>query len=371
LALRTFYFAEKLQISYNKNLSIMEVQHDSANIFNDMCRVSPNKLYYSLNGNIAHNHKFYKTKLDIEVIADLEVKYGNNIGFDISKHIDMDSKPQPELEKIVAILKKDLILYYDTIYLNILHNGSESDLNGILEAIQPHIQKKEEKDPDRFYMIVHNGNDFHLSPFKIRQTDIDVKKYYNDDFEHVHQEILSFVNMDNQCGLVILHGKQGTGKTSYIRHLIHSTKKNVIYMNGELASQISQPSFIAFMAKQNDSIVVMEDCEELLMARASGRSVNAGLINILNMSDGLLGDALSLKFICTFNAPLRDIDKALLRKGRLVARYEFMELAPTKANVLIEEKKLPIPEISKPLTLAELFNYKKCDFDPRRCVVGF
>jgi ATP-dependent 26S proteasome regulatory subunit len=47
--------------------------------------------------------------------------------------------------------------------------------------------------------------------------------------------------------------------------------------------------------------------------------MNAGLINILNNSDGLLSDELCIKFICTFNAPLKDIDEALLRKGRLAA----------------------------------------------------
>jgi ATP-dependent 26S proteasome regulatory subunit len=95
------------------------------------------------------------------------------------------------------------------------------------------------------------------------------------------------------------------------------------------------------------------------------------LINILNMSDGLLGDVLNLKFICTFNAPLKDIDKALLRKGRLVARYEFKDLSTEKANAIIKEQKLNIPLQTKPITLAELFNYQKQNFEQAKIVIGF
>ncbi|MCD7926456.1 MAG: hypothetical protein LUI85_17965 [Bacteroides sp.] len=99
--------------------------------------------------------------------------------------------------------------------------------------------------------------------------------------------------------------------------------------------------------------------------------MNTGLVNILNISDGLLGDELCLKFICTFNAPLTDIDTALLRKGRLVARYEFKDLVPEKVNKLIEKEGLDIPRQSRPMTLAEIFNYEGSDFSLDRKKVGF
>ena len=86
--------------------------------------------------------------------------------------------------------------------------------------------------------------------------------------------------------------------------------------------------------------------------------MNAGLVNILNISDGLLSDELCIKFICTFNAPLKDIDEALLRKGRLAARYEFKDLTTDKVNQLIKEESLDIPEQTHPMTLAEIYNYE-------------
>ena len=40
-------------------------------------------------------------------------------------------------------------------------------------------------------------------------------------FDTQPAEIENFLLEDNKSGLIILHGKQGTGKTTYIRHLIN------------------------------------------------------------------------------------------------------------------------------------------------------
>jgi len=81
------------------------------------------------------------------------------------------------------------------------------------------------------------------------------------------------------------------------------------------------------------------------------------------MTDGLLGDGLQLKFICTFNAPIKDIDKALLRKGRLIAKYNFGKLETEKVNRLIMTQNLPMPKAEAPMSLADIFNYQEQGFD--------
>ena len=81
---------------------------------------------------------------------------------------------------------------------------------------------------------------------------------------------------------------------------------------------------IKTLVQMEDSILVVEDAEELISIRDGNRSSNISWL--LNLTDGLLGEALKIKVICTFNTPLKNIDEALLRKGRLIARYEFKEL---------------------------------------------
>ena len=76
------------------------------------------------------------------------------------------------------------------------------------------------------------------------------------------------------------------------------------------------------------------------------------------MCDGLLSDIFNIKIIATFNEDIRKVDDALLRKGRLVYRYEFKELSVEKTNALF--KMLKIDHTSdKEMTLADIFNYEK------------
>ena len=76
------------------------------------------------------------------------------------------------------------------------------------------------------------------------------------------------------------------------------------------------------------------------------------------MCDGLLSDVFNIKIIATFNEDIRKVDSALLRKGRLVYRYEFKELSIEKTNALF--KSLKIDYISdKPMTVADIFNFEK------------
>ncbi|MBP9885652.1 MAG: hypothetical protein KBF93_05125 [Leptospiraceae bacterium] len=93
---------------------------------------------------------------------------------------------------------------------------------------------------------------------------------------------------------------------------------------------------------------------------------------ILNLTDGLFGEGLGIQFICTFNTHLSRIDKALLRKGRLKALYEFDALSVDKSNYLLKILNLDY-ETNKPMTLAEIYNLKEdgFGFEEKRRMIGF
>ncbi|MDD4149264.1 MAG: ATPase, partial [Bacteroidales bacterium] len=69
----------------------------------------------------------------------------------------------------------------------------------------------------------------------------------------------------------------------------------------------------------------------------------------------LLSDALGIKLICTFNTNISKIDKALVRKGRMLTRYEFKELTIDKASVLSEKFDLKY-DGKNPISIGDLFN---------------
>jgi len=77
---------------------------------------------------------------------------------------------------------------------------------------------------------------------------------------------------------------------------------------------------------------------------------------LLNRSDGLLGDAMHQQIIATFNCDLASIDPALLRKGRLIANYEFNKLDIESAKTLSDKLGFGRDSVTEPMTLAEIYN---------------
>ncbi len=203
-----------------------------------------------------------------------------------------------------------------------------------------------------------NG-DYYTLDSRIKPTHIDLNENYNDDFMPVHEDIVKFLE-DRESGLILLFGQCGTGKTSYIRHLCSNYPKDYIIIPSSLITRLSDPDFVTFMIDNSDSVFILEDCEQVLIDRKTN-IFNGAISNILNMSDGLLSDIMNLKFICTFNADIRTIDSALLRKGRCYAKYEFKELSEDKVKALNEKHDLKLQEI-KPMTLADIYNTDKTSY---------
>ena len=62
------------------------------------------------------------------------------------------------------------------------------------------------------------------------------------------------------------------------------------------------------------------------------------------------------QIIATFNCDLTKIDPALLRKGRLIANYEFNKLDVESSKILSDKLGFGTDKISEPMTLAEIYN---------------
>lgn len=337
------------------------------------------RIFYAIFNRFA-SLRTYKYKIQREYIDEIKQLYQNEEDFDIFYHTyyetpndndDENTAKKNMLEKFdcFVVCKRNLIItYYDEELSIAFSDIDEEEIEKLFTLADSY---RKEKDSCKDLYIVAYSRYYYLKASRVNDIELNKESHYNDDFLPVAEKIESFMEADNKSGLVILHGKQGTGKTSYIRHLIKRSNKKVIYMGGDLISKLSDPMLITFIREYRNSIFVVEDCEELLASRNGSRIMNTGLVNILNMSDGLLGDELCMKFICTFNAPLTDIDTALLRKGRLVARYEFKDLTTDKVNKLIEKEGLGIPQQTNPMSLAEIFNYEGTDFTMGRKKVGF
>ena len=123
---------------------------------------------------------------------------------------------------------------------------------------------------------------------------------------------------------------------------------------------------------QSNSVLVVEDAERVLMRRESGEGSPQGVSNILNLTDGIIGDCLGIQVLATFNIERTKIDEALLRKGRLSVEHEFKKLSKDEANQLfVELGKEPVA--TEPMSLTDIYNYEENNFHEKqeRKPIGF
>ena len=148
------------------------------------------------------------------------------------------------------------------------------------------------------------------------------------------------------------------GKTHYIRYLIKVIKeKNLIYLPPDMANDFSKPALLTFLLKHPNSILIIEDAENIVRDRTDLKfNPTQAVANLLNLSDGLLNDALSMQIIATFNCELSSIDQALLRPGRLIAIHAFDRLPIDNAKRLSKSLDLGEDHVTTPMTLAEIYN---------------
>ncbi len=215
---------------------------------------------------------------------------------------------------------------------------------------------KEEENPCEVFWVSNGQSGFGASKLTIKDGKFNIKSHYNDDFDY--DKVNDFVN-SSDSGLIILHGECGTGKTYILRNLAQENpKKRFYFMDKSTFEYINSDSLVNFLFSNSvkDSIFVLEDCEVLLSDRMD--TGNHLLSTVLNLSDGILGDGLNIKFICTFNADITRLDKAILRKGRLKYKYEFTKLTPEKTQELAKELNKTIPE-GLSLTVADIYNWEE------------
>jgi ATP-dependent 26S proteasome regulatory subunit len=206
--------------------------------------------------------------------------------------------------------------------------------------------------------VISTRNGLSTIPQDIKNTKIDIGANYGEKFVKVHDKIVEKLNDPLGKGLVLLHGVPGTGKTSYIRHLCKEIKKEIIFLPPFLAENIAGPDFIPFLLDHTNSILIIEDAEKVVLDREGDGSNRQSVANLLNMTDGILSDCLSIQILATFNTTRDKIDKALLRKGRLIAEWKFDPLEVDQSNKLL--KKLGKDFVTDvPMTLTDIYNLEE------------
>ena len=254
-------------------------------------------------------------------------------------------------------------------YCELLHDGNQTAFVEECSTLMQRFREKQKKVPLEINIVVNTAHGLELKPMEIRRTRLDLGLYYGPGFVETDALIRKRLTRKKDRGIVLLHGLPGTGKTTYLRHLIGRLRKRVLFLSPDMGGNLMSPDMIELLMDNPDTVVVIEDAEQVIMDRRSGGS--SGVSSLLNISDGLLADFLNIQLICTFNSAMTVVDQALTRQGRLIASHSFGKLEREQAQRLSDHLGFG-RTITEPMTLAAIMNQDEKNFErPPIEVVGF
>jgi hypothetical protein len=163
--------------------------------------------------------------------------------------------------------------------------------------------------------------------------------------------------------LLLIAGEPGTGKTYLLRGIVSSVKAGaVVVVQPEDLASVSSPGLLSSMmelreerSKDGPLVMLCEDADVLLVKR---KMDNMSCITaLLNLCDGMIGEAIDIRVVATTNAKDIEIDAALRRPGRMIGYMKTRQLSAEQSLSVFRRlaPKPPTDLLVKASTLAEVY----------------
>jgi SpoVK/Ycf46/Vps4 family AAA+-type ATPase len=316
-------------------------------------------LFLHLFGEIPSKHTNTRKSYDPSILEYLKENgfkeeskiFSNNRRYDLTSQILLINYEKEMFIEVQSSLdtSKNNLSQIDILY-NIKNGELEEQIN-----LEDFIKFERTKKKANIQLVKSDMGHLDTEEYDLAVPDMDLEINYGAEFKKIHDIIIKRLNKDQDKGIILLHGEPGTGKTSYLKYLTKQVKdKDILFIPPSMAEMLSEPAIIPFLMEKRNSILIIEDAERVISDR-EGNGSPAGVSNILNLTDGILGDCLNIQIVATFNMKRERIDQALLRKGRLIAEHKFEKLSLDETNNLLKFLKKDFVS-DKPLTLADIYN---------------
>lgn len=242
----------------------------------------------------------------------------------------------------------------------------------VIEMKSMMMQFFEAPEPYRFVRWAYNGPKGSLDYEGIK---IKEKKLVNELYPFLNKPLSEYYQdfWNSNSNILLLIGPPGTGKTTFINGLIHSKDvyTAIAYDPAVISSDALYTSF--FHKVVGTGLLVLEDADIFIMDRDKNDSGAKNILHkFLSVGDGLISTSARKIVFSTNLQSIKDIDPALVRKGRCFDILHFRALTCSEANVASEKMNLNIStEEGKTYTLAEIFNESESERKVDKKLFGF
>lgn len=210
----------------------------------------------------------------------------------------------------------------------------------------------------KIYILASEYGDLSFTALPMKCEPVDLVLNYGDGFPEVHEKLIDNLN-NTTSGLYLFYGSPGTGKSSYIKHLLSADiDRKMAYIPVSLIDKLTHPDMLPLLMNNKNIILILEDAEKALLSRELSQDSSI-VSTILNLTDGFIGQAINISVVATFNTEKDKIDEALLRKGRLRMSHEFKKLPVANCKKIAASLGIDSTQVTEDMSLAEIYNFEE------------
>jgi len=259
-------------------------------------------------------------------------------------------------------------------YLGLFSTKSNDDSQKVWNIYTKHVESNNTDVHVYMYSYSLKGNQLIETSKEVYMEDLNYisKSYY----PYIDTDIMFDQFFTGQENILLLAGKPGTGKSKILSLAMKRAASNpstIPYdkLSAELADHqfitivnvkgidvLSVDEFWLKLESIQPDFVFIDDLDYMLTSRDAeittqeDHNKNIFLDHFLTFTDGI--EKNQTKFVITTNQPFKDIDSALLRKGRLFDILEFRSLNKEEAMVIWEENDLKAKDFNDAFTGDEI-----------------